>query len=170
MRKKMIKRTNPVEENLWDLLRSKYISERQLHEVGMWCWEEIARPIWEKHHPDDRRPHDAIATKRLWLDGKATDAELASAQTVAIRSTRDAALNISNIDVRIFEYIAALNDSLNSVQISIWTSACAAAENAVVDVVDDFKKRDIFENVKERVFIIIIQYLKNIVKKNLLTL
>ena len=87
----ILKLSIPVNDKLWVLLRPEFIPERQLHEIGIWCWEEIARPVWEKHHPDDRRPHDAVATKRLWLDGKATDAELAAARASAWAAARAAA-------------------------------------------------------------------------------
>ena len=80
----------PNSDKLWVLLRPEFIPERQIHEVGLWCWEEIARPIWEKYYPNDRRPNNLVSIKRLWLDKKATDRELTAALTAAINSARNA--------------------------------------------------------------------------------
>ena len=81
----------PIEDFLWLVLRPEIIPERQLHEIAIWCWEEIARPIYEKHYPEDRRPHDAVAVKRLWIEGEATDEELAAARDAAWDAARAAA-------------------------------------------------------------------------------
>lgn len=66
----------PDDDKLWLVLRPEFISERRLHEIAIWCWEEIARPIWEKYYPDDKRPHEAVRIKRLWLNRKAAGEEL----------------------------------------------------------------------------------------------
>jgi hypothetical protein len=67
----------------WVLLHVEFIPERQLHNIAIWCWDKIARPVWEKYYPNDRRPHEAIRIKKLWLEGKANDNDLIAAYAVA---------------------------------------------------------------------------------------
>jgi hypothetical protein len=85
----------PDRDKLWTVMRVDFISERQLHEIGIWCWEEIARPIWEKYYPDDKRPHDAIRKKKLWLVGEATAHELSIAAAEAAISVINAVVSSS---------------------------------------------------------------------------
>ena len=73
----------PDDHILWLILRPEFIAERKLHEIAIWCWEEIAKPIWEKEYPNDKRPHEAIRIKKLWIEGKATDEELAEARAAS---------------------------------------------------------------------------------------
>ena len=73
----------PPEDKLWLVLRNEFLTDAELQEIAIWCWEKIARPIWEKHYPDDKSPHNAIRAKKLWLKGKATDRELAAARAAA---------------------------------------------------------------------------------------
>jgi len=75
----------------WLLFRPEFIGERTLHQIAIFCWEKIARPIWEKNYPNDKRPHDAVEVKKLWLDGKASDEELDAARAAAMAAARAAA-------------------------------------------------------------------------------
>ena len=79
------------DDKLWLILREDFIPARTLHEIAIWCWEAIAMPIWDKHYADDKRPHEAVRIKRLWLDGKATNEELDAARAAAMDAARDAA-------------------------------------------------------------------------------
>jgi hypothetical protein len=54
-----------------------------LHEIALWCWDEIARPIWIKYYPNDNRPQEAVTIKKLWLNKKATNEELTVASCIA---------------------------------------------------------------------------------------
>lgn len=57
------------------------------------CWvAEQALPIWYASHPDDHRPRVAIETRRRWIDGSATDGEMAAAQEAARAAEQEAAL------------------------------------------------------------------------------
>lgn len=60
--------------------------ERTLHEFALWCAEEALGVV---DNPDPRSVN-AVEVKRLWLDGKATDSELAVAQAAAWGAARDA--------------------------------------------------------------------------------
>ena len=73
----------PPEDKLWLVLRNEFLTDAELHEIAIWCWEKIARPIWEKHYPDDKSPHEAVRVKKLWMKGKATDDELEAARAAA---------------------------------------------------------------------------------------
>ena len=73
----------PVDDLLWLILREDFIQEKELHYFSIWCFENIAQKIWEKYYPDDTRPQEAIMIKKLWLEGKATDDELAAAWDAA---------------------------------------------------------------------------------------
>ena len=73
----------PPEDKLWLVLRNEFLTDAELHEIAIWCWEKIARPIWENHYPDDKSPHEAVRVKKLWMKGKATDKELGAAKAAA---------------------------------------------------------------------------------------
>ena len=61
-----------------------------LHEVA--CqWAEHVLHFFEEVYPDDRRPRQAIETKRRWIRGEATDDVLAAARTAAWSAARAAA-------------------------------------------------------------------------------
>ena len=81
----------PPEYRLWLVLRNEFLTDKELQEIAIWCWEKIARPIWEQHYPDDKRPHKAVRIKKLWLKGNATDDELGAARAAAWDAARDAA-------------------------------------------------------------------------------
>lgn len=64
---------------------------RTLHEFAIWCAEQAIETLRKKGvepHPDSLR---ALMVKRMWLDGKATDQELAAARAAAWAAARDAA-------------------------------------------------------------------------------
>ena len=73
----------PVDDLMWLIFREDFIQEKELHYFAIWCFENIAQKIWEKYYPDDTHPQDAIRIKKLWLEGKATDDELAAARAAA---------------------------------------------------------------------------------------
>jgi hypothetical protein len=52
---------------------------------------EAVLPIYEKEHPDDKRPANAIKVARLYANGKATWKELAAARAAAGDAAGDAA-------------------------------------------------------------------------------
>jgi len=60
---------------------------RVLHEFACWCAEEALK----RAKVTDERCWNAIKKKRAWLDGNATDEELAAAQAAAGAATRTAA-------------------------------------------------------------------------------
>lgn len=73
-----------AEDRLWAVLREEFVPAHILHEFVCRCAEGALR----KAGVTDDRSWNAIRVKRLWIEGKATDTELAAARDAA----RDAAL------------------------------------------------------------------------------
>ena len=67
---------------IWVATRQGLLSDRDLRLFACWSAEQ-ALPHWIAVMPDDRRPQVAIETRRRWLDGLATDAELSAAGDAA---------------------------------------------------------------------------------------
>lgn len=80
-----------AQDKLWLVLREDWIPAPVLHEFACWCAEQALALV---EAPD---PHsvEAIATKRAWLRGEATDDELAAAQDAARAATWGAARTIA---------------------------------------------------------------------------
>ena len=91
---KMFKVNIPHQDFFWLILRPEFIPEKQLHEIAIWCFEHIAKPIWEKYYPDDNRPQEAVRIKKLWLKGKAADEELDAARDAARDAQKEIFLDI----------------------------------------------------------------------------
>jgi len=123
----------PPEDRLWLVLRNEFLTDKELHEIAIWCWEKIARPIWEKHYPDDKRPHEAVKVKKLWLKGKATDEELDLARDAAWIAVGDAA----RAAARDAAWIAARAAARAAAWIAVGDAARAAAWIAVGDAARD---------------------------------
>ena len=63
---------------------------RPLHEAAIRIALDVL-PIYEQRYPEDERPRKAIETKQLWLDGNASDKELADARDAVWYAAWDAA-------------------------------------------------------------------------------
>ena len=77
----------PAEDRLWAVLREEFVSAPILHEFACRCAEDALSRI---DNPDPRSIH-AIAVKRRWIAGEATDEELAAAEADADAAARVAA-------------------------------------------------------------------------------
>ena len=69
----------PAGDRLWAVLRDEFIPAPILHEIACRCAEDALSRI---DNPDPRSIH-AIAVKRRWIAGEATNAELAAARAAA---------------------------------------------------------------------------------------
>ena len=69
----------PAEDRLWAVLREEFIPAPILHACACRCAEDV---LSRMDNPDPRSIH-AIAVKRRWIAGEATDAELADADAAA---------------------------------------------------------------------------------------
>ena len=106
----------PAEDRLWAVLRAEFIPAPILHEIACRCAEDALSRI----DIPDPRSINAIAVKRRWIAGEATDEELAAAEADAWAAARTAA------------WAAAW-----AAQAATWVAraaAWAAARNAQVDM------------------------------------
>jgi len=104
----------PAEDKLWLLLKEEIIPARTLHEFALWC----AETALTRANATDERSWNALKVKRLWLDGKATDEELAAARDAAMYAAKYAAW-------------AAAWDAARD---AVWDAAWYAARYAAWDV------------------------------------
>lgn len=77
----------PAEDRLWAVLREEFIPAPILHACACRCAEDV---LSRMDNPDPRSIH-AIAVKRRWIAGEATDEELAAAGADADAAARVAA-------------------------------------------------------------------------------
>ena len=83
-----------AKDRLWAVLREEFIPANTLHEFACRCAEEALR----KAGVIDERSWNAIRVKRLWIEGKATDAELSAAWAAAWAAARDAAWAAAGVE------------------------------------------------------------------------
>ena len=76
----------PAEDRLWAVLRAEFIPAPILHECACRCAEDALSRI----DIPDPRSINAIAVKRRWIAGEATDEELAAAEADAWAAARTA--------------------------------------------------------------------------------
>lgn len=89
----------PAEDRLWAVLREEFIPAPILHECACRCAEDV---LSRMDNPDPRSIY-AIAVKRRWIAGEATDEELAAAQAAArtaVRVARTAAQDAAEAAAR----------------------------------------------------------------------
>jgi hypothetical protein len=126
----------PADDFLWLLLRTEFVPEEKLHEFAVWCFEEFAQPVWEKHFPNNKLPQETIKTKKTWLEKKVTTEELDTninnlkdiIESITIKSAKSA---ISSAISTASHDDAARSDSFIAV------AARSAAHAVVYDIEND---------------------------------
>lgn len=78
-----------LDDALWVLANAAGPEGARLCHVFACDAAEHVLHIWDRHCPSDKRPQQAIEAKRAWLDGKATDKELAAAGAAAGDAERE---------------------------------------------------------------------------------
>lgn len=124
----------PAEDRLWAVLREEFIPTHILHEIACRCAEDALSRI----DIPDPRSINAIAVKRRWIAGEATDEELAAAWADAEAALADALAAAWHAacaarDVALSARTAARAAALAAAQDvswAAWHAACAAAETA----------------------------------------
>lgn len=121
----------PADKRLWAVLREEFIPAPILHEFACRCAEDALSRI---DNPDPRSIN-AIAIKRRWIAGEATDEELATARDAACAATWDAVWGAA----RDAACTAACTAAWDAVWDAARDAACAAAwdaaaRNAQVDM------------------------------------
>ena len=104
-------RSVPAKNKLWLLLREEIIPARTLHEFAIWC----AETALTRAKVTDERSWNALKVKRLWLDGKATDEELAAARDAAMYTAWDV------------DGVAARYAAMDAARYAAWAAAWDAA-------------------------------------------
>ena len=113
----------PAEDRLWAVLREEFIPTHILHEIACRCAEDALSRI---DNPDPRSIN-AIAVKRRWIAGEATDEELAAAWADAEAALADALAAAWHAACAAR---AAALAAAQDVSWAAWHAACAAAETA----------------------------------------
>jgi hypothetical protein len=119
----------PAADKLWLLLREETIPARTLHEFAIWC----AETALTRANVTDERSWNALKVKRLWLNGKATDKELAAASD----SAYEAAKAFAGAPALVAAWDATTDVALASAWDTAWDTAWAAARDATRDAVWD---------------------------------
>jgi len=100
-------------------------ASRPLHEFAIWCAETILSQIRD---PDPQNLK-AIETKKLWLDGKATDEELKEARKVVWGAAMEAAWNAARD--------AARDAAREAAWVAAWVAASEVAKDAASGVASE---------------------------------
>lgn len=83
--------SNGLDDTLWTLAHACGDAGQRMCHLFACDAAERALHLYEDKYPGDMRPRRAIEVKRLWIDGKATDAERAAAWAAARAAAWDAA-------------------------------------------------------------------------------
>ncbi|MDD5512099.1 MAG: hypothetical protein PHI12_15040 [Dehalococcoidales bacterium] len=119
----------PAKDRLWLVLNDGWVPDRTLHEFAIWCAEQALALI----ETPDPRSLRALEIKRAWLDGMATDDELAAAEAAAEAAARDAARDAAWAAARAAAEAAARDAARDVARDAAWAAARAAAEAAARD-------------------------------------
>ena len=106
----------PTHDRFWTVLRSDVLPDELMRLFACWCAEQFL-PLFEREHPNDLRPRNAIVVARRFACGEATGEERAAARAAA-----EAAAG------------AAARDAARD---AAWAAARAAAEAAAGDAARD---------------------------------
>ena len=99
---------------------------RELHEFALWCAESV------RYLMVDSRSTTALTVKRSWLDGQATDDELAAARAAARAAAEAAAWDAAGDAARAAARDAARDAAGAAVWAAAWDAAWAA-QNAELE-------------------------------------
>ena len=102
---------------------------RTLHEFALWCAEKALTREREAGREPDPRCWEALAVKRRWLNGEASDSELAAARDAAWDAARAAARD------------AAWDAARDAARDAAGDAAEAAAESAALHAARDAARR-----------------------------
>lgn len=125
-----------AQDKLWVVLRESWIPAPVLHEFACRCAEWALALVGGT----DPRSVEAIATKRRWLRGEATDDELAAAQDAAWAATQDAAEVAAEAAARAAAWAAtqaAAWAALAAARAAAWAAAQDATQDATWDAARD---------------------------------
>jgi len=100
---------------------------RVLHEFACWCATNALDAAEARGEKVDPRSRKAVAVKLAWLNGKATDAELAAAWAAAWDATKDAAWDAAcdakGAAARAAAWAAARDAAWTAARVAAWDAA-----------------------------------------------
>jgi len=110
----------------WLLLREEFLPVKTLHLLACSFAERALRRERKDGREPDKRSWDAICVKRRWIAGKATDDELAAAESAA----ESAAWSEAESEAESAAESAAWSAAWCAGWSAAWSAALAAAESA----------------------------------------
>lgn len=113
-----------AEDRLWAVLREEFIPARTLHEFACRCAEETL----QKAGVTDDRSWNAIRVKRLWMDGKANDAELDAAESATWAAARNVARNAARRAAWAAAWVAARPTAKDVAWYAAWYATRVVAQ------------------------------------------
>ena len=118
----------PTVDRFWVVFREGWLPDRLMHEFSIWCAEQALALIDEP----DPRSLNALEVKRQWLDGNATDEDLAAAGAAARAAAWAAARNAARYAAGAAAWAAAWAAAGDAARAAAWAAAWAAAGDAQV--------------------------------------
>jgi len=122
----MLRLDIPAEDRMWAVLREDLIDARALHLLA--C--DFAERAMSRIDNPDPRSIKAIEIKRLWVDGKATDGDLAAAWDAARTAAWDAARGAAWDAAKNAAGVAARAAAGAAARAAAWVAAGDAARAA----------------------------------------
>ena len=119
----------PAEDRIRILLKSGIVPKKQLRLLA--CnFAERTLLHFEAEYPDDKRPREAIETRRRWVNGEATDEELATVRV----AVGDAAMVTPKAAAGDAVRAAILDADGHTPRAAVWHTARVAAMDAAMAV------------------------------------
>jgi hypothetical protein len=139
----------PVDDRLWVLTRRDATSEHNQRRVALSA-ARFSLPIFERHHPDDKRPRQAIAATYRWI--RNPTAENSAAWAAARAAAWDATSAAANAAAWDAAWDAALAAALAAANAAAWDAARYAARYAALAAA--------YASMRQRILTYAIQLLK----------
>ncbi len=117
----------PAEDRLWVVLREGWVPDAILHAFACDCAERALQREREAGREPDARSWRAIQMKRRWLQGEASDEELAAAYAAGYDAGRDA----THAAACAIVWDAARAAAWDAERDAVWAAARAVARDAV---------------------------------------
>jgi hypothetical protein len=120
----------PAEDRLWAVLREELTPAPILHEFACRCAERVFALTG---NPDPESVN-AVAVKRMWLRGEATDGELSAARDAAWDAAISSARDIARVTARTVAWNAAMASARNAARLTAYSTAMAVPWDTEAEV------------------------------------
>lgn len=125
---------------VWIATQTGVLTDRELHEFALWSATQV------RHLMKDERSTHALDVRRRWLDGNATEDEMAAASAAALAAAGAAALDAADAEELDAALAASRATSLatpwaatawGTASATAWAAAWAAARDVAWDAARD---------------------------------